>query len=137
MPSAFMKRTLEVSLSTVVLELGSRFTLLMSAGKTLGGFVVALVLVGLAAWAIVKIIGLLRLHFWARYSTLVIGGFLAFMRVAALPGIAEASGIHAGDTGSPSCFLVRCGSCWLSKDFFIWLWPRHGSGGWFTSLCEQ
>jgi hypothetical protein len=54
----------------------------------LQGFVIgmALCLAIVAAWKILTIVGLLRLRNWARYSVLVIGGFLTFIGVTALLG---------------------------------------------------
>ena len=73
-----------------------------SAGLLFGitlGF--SLFLAMLAAWAILTLIGLLRLRSWTRYSTLVIGGFLVFIAACSIFGLALAAFVFPAQPNVP------------------------------------
>jgi hypothetical protein len=96
-----MKRPIGLILSAIVLSLAALFLLLAAALTVIAGifaghqpstaatshFVIYLMLavgvfyIALAVWAILTVIGILRLRSWARYSILIIGGGLAVFGV--------------------------------------------------------
>jgi hypothetical protein len=98
-----MKRPIGVILSAVVLSLAALFLLLMTVLMVFAGiharsqpsisaaphFITYLVLAMslfyavLAAWAILTVIGILRLRSWGRYSILIIGGGLSVLGLLA------------------------------------------------------
>ena len=108
-----MKRPMGVTLSAIILLMGSLLQLVMAFGMALSGAVtphpypggaaanpsphaaapswmplmmyfIGIVFVGLAIWGIVTAIGLFRLRWWARYSVLVIAGCLAFFGLVSM-----------------------------------------------------
>jgi hypothetical protein len=101
-----MTRPVGLILSAIVLGLAALFLLLITALTAIAGlfgahqptiaaspqlftyFVLAISLfyAVLAAWAILTVIGILRLRSWARYSILVIGGGLSVIGVLAAVG---------------------------------------------------
>lgn len=101
-----MKRPIGLILSAIVLSLAALFLLLMTAVMAFTGvlaphqpetaaaphFVTYLMLAisavyaALAVWAILTVIGILRLRSWARYSILIIGGALAVLSVFGIFG---------------------------------------------------
>jgi hypothetical protein len=98
-----MKRPIGLIVSAIVLSLAALFLLLMTALTALAGifaehqrsiaatphFALYLVLAFsafyavLAVWAILTVIGILRLRSWGRYSILIIGGGLAVIGIIA------------------------------------------------------
>ncbi|MFQ5664339.1 MAG: hypothetical protein ACE5HL_10955 [Terriglobia bacterium] len=97
-----MSRSFGVTLSAILLLLGSLFLLLMGTlfvAVALSDFpsgqfppeakyfllLIPLFLLGVSVWGITTAVGLFRLQPWARYSILVIGGLLAFYGVTSLP----------------------------------------------------
>lgn len=125
-----MKRSIGVTFSAVVLGIATAFTLLLaalltllavfsrnarfppapaaqapglSAGLLFGvilGFSVLLAL--FATGAILTLIGFLRLRSRARYSILVIGGFLVFIAICTLFGLAVAATVQSVPNIPPS-----------------------------------
>jgi len=103
-----MKRPIGIILSAIVLSLAALFHLLMTAVMALAGLFtgnqpaspamphfamflalgVSVFYAILAVWAILTVIGILRLRLWARYSILVIGGGLAALGVLMALGTA-------------------------------------------------
>jgi hypothetical protein len=101
-----MKRPLGLILSAIVLSLAALFLLLMTALMAFGGiftahqpsgvaaphlviyfmFAFSAIYAALAVWAILTVIGILRLRSWARYSILIIGGGLAVFCVLGVFG---------------------------------------------------
>jgi hypothetical protein len=101
-----MKRPVGLILSAIVLSLAALFLLLMTALMAVAGIfagrqplpagaphfltyfmlVIGLFYAALAVWAILTVIGILRLRSWARYSILVIGGGLAAFGLFAVLG---------------------------------------------------
>jgi hypothetical protein len=101
-----MKRPIGLILSAIVLSLAALFLLLMTALMAFAGifakhqpsiaaathFVTYFMLAfsgfyaALAVWAILTVIGILRLRSWARYSILIIGGGLAVFNVFGIIG---------------------------------------------------
>src|SRR6185437_9158820 len=108
-----MKRPFGVTLSAIILLLGSSFQILMALGMALSGaimpaqnsvgvagspssavpmpswiplmmYFIGTVLAGFAIWGIVTAIGLFRLRRWARYSILIIGGLVAFFGLVSM-----------------------------------------------------
>jgi hypothetical protein len=99
-----MKRPVPVVLSAILLGLLAALNLVCTAGMAITGFmalekglpapsspsplapsflpvvclVMSLVFAALVVWCILTLVGLLRLQSWARYSVLVIAGFLTF-----------------------------------------------------------
>jgi hypothetical protein len=101
-----MKRPIGLILSAIVLSLSALFLLLMTALSIFTGifashqpttamphfvtylFVALSVIYAiLAAWAILTVIGILRLRSWGRYSILIIGGGFAVVGVFAVFGV--------------------------------------------------
>ncbi|MBB5316752.1 hypothetical protein [Tunturibacter empetritectus] len=102
-----MKRPIGLIFSAVVLSLAALFLLLISSLMAFAGisaghqptvpatphFVTYLMIaisgfyIALAIWAILTVIGILRLRSWARYSILIIGGGLAFISILAVFGL--------------------------------------------------
>ena len=98
-----MKRPIGLVLSAIVLSLAALFLLLMTALMAVAGvfagrqptiqpaphFLIYLMLAislfyaVLSVWAILTVIGILRLRAWARYSILIIGGSLAVLGLLA------------------------------------------------------
>jgi hypothetical protein len=101
-----MKRPVGLILSAIVLSLVALFLLLTAALMTLAGifaghqlstpavphFALYLMIAFsvlyavLATWAILTVIGIVRLRSWARYSILIIGGGLAVFNILAIAG---------------------------------------------------
>src|SRR5271170_1083382 len=102
-----MRRPIGLILSAIVLSLAALFLLLMTALMAFGGFFTAhqpssvmaphlvmyfmfafsAIYAALAVWAILTVIGILRLRLWARYSILIIGGGLAVFCILGVFGI--------------------------------------------------
>lgn len=102
-----MKRPIGLILSAILLSLAALFLLLLAALMVVTGlysnrqpalaagphFVIyftlafSIVYAALAVWAILTVIGILRLRSWARYSILVIGGGLAALGILGVFGI--------------------------------------------------
>src|SRR5271155_4602312 len=102
-----MKRPVGLILSAIVLSLAALFLLLLTAVMAFAGIFarhqpsIALMphllmyvmlacsvfYAALAVWAILTVIGILRLRSWARYSILTVGGGLAVIGVFAVFGI--------------------------------------------------
>jgi hypothetical protein len=95
-----MKRPAGVTISAVIVFIGSGLTLLCAAFMLLGfavmpsdyvpaftrdaGFIMSIFLLGFAAWGIATAINLLQLREWARISMIVLSGLLLVM---AMPGL--------------------------------------------------
>jgi hypothetical protein len=102
-----MKRPIGLILSAIVLSLAALFLLLMGALMAFAGIfaphqpgtaaaphfvaylmlAISLVYAALAVWAILTVIGILRLRSWARYSILIIGGGLTAIGVFGAFGV--------------------------------------------------
>ena len=121
-----MKRPIGVTLSAIALGFAAAFALLISAMFTLGvvilrnaklptpqtpgvpaatGFAIALAFSFFfaiaCAWITLTLIGILRLRSWARYSILVIGGFLVFIAVCSIFGLALAATVVPAQPNVP------------------------------------
>ncbi len=98
-----MKRPIGLVLSAIVLSLSALFLLLMTALMAVAGIfsgrqptiqpaphiliyfmlAISLFYAALSVWAILTVIGILRLRAWARYSILIIGGGLVVLGLLA------------------------------------------------------
>jgi hypothetical protein len=117
-----MKRPLGIVLSAIVLSLAALFLLLMAAVLVAVTFfanhqpspalalphsaiylflAVSIVYTGLAVWAILTIIGIVRLRSWARYSILIIGGGLAAIGASCVFGTILGRVLHIFPTQQP------------------------------------
>jgi hypothetical protein len=78
----------------------------------------SLFLVLLAAWAIVTIVGLVRLRNWARYSVLVIGGCMAALGLLSVCGIILVAAVSAQAAPTPGVPTHVMQAIWLITALF-------------------
>ena len=152
-----MKRPIGLILSAIVLSLAALFLLLMTALMAFAGLfaghqptvpaaphfliyfmlAISVFYAVLAVWAILTVIGILRLRSWARYSILIIGGGLAVLGILTALFTLVGRSMLPNPTGSAAGRSIltswRSSSCsWRSS---IYSSPQSASGGSSTSTC--